>query len=143
MARYRKSAKHPVIAHGLSSHLEKWKHDGRLKYVKALRAAREGLYELFPQGVNAGAALLIDRVVYKALKLSIFEAMDLKGAALDAGAQQRYLLMANSLREDLRLLNALAQKQTPEKQIPSLERYLAGLKEAGQSAGDSRGEKEP
>lgn len=128
---HKRKAKHPVIVTGLYSHLEKWKLDGRCKVVKALENAKAGLAQLFPQGVNGPAAMLIDRIVYKALKLSIFESMDLKGEPMTPGSEQKYLNMANSLREDLRLLNALAQRQVPDKGVPSLEEYLAALKEAG------------
>ncbi len=56
MTTKRKDAKNPVIVHGLSAHLEKWKHDGRLSYVKAMKRAREGLSQFFTHGVSAAAA---------------------------------------------------------------------------------------
>jgi hypothetical protein len=124
MTRYRKNAKHPVIQTGLYAHYEKWKIDWRTTPGRLIKRGKAGLAELFPHGVSAAAALLIDRVVYKALKLSIFETMDLKGAELGAGAHQRYLNMANSLREDLRLLSAMAQKP-PRDDEETLPQYLA------------------
>jgi len=136
MPHKRKDAKNPVIVHGLYADLAKRKIDGRTKLAKAMREARTGLIQLFPGGqTNAAAGLLIDRILFKALKLSLYETQDLKGMeGLSPGSEQRYLNMANSLREDIRLLTALAQKQTPEKEVPDLQEYLAALKEAGKGA---------
>lgn len=133
MPHVRKNAKHPVIVHGLYADLAKRKLDGRTKLAKAMRKARAGLIQLFPGGhTNAAAGLLIDRILFKALKLSLYEAHDLKGMeGLSPGSEQRYLNMANSLREDIRLLTALAQKQTPERG-QELQEYLQTLKKAGQ-----------
>lgn len=132
MTARRKDAKNPVITHGLYADLAKRRIDGRTKVGKALTEARYGLAALFPGGeTNAAAAILIDRIAYKTLKLAMYEAQDLKGMeGVTASSEGKYLSMSNSLREDIRLLMALAQKQAPEA-APSLEDYLAGLKESG------------
>ena len=128
MARHRKNTKNPVITHGLTAHLEKWKHDGRLKYVKAMKAAKEGLAPAIPQGVSAPAALLIDRIIYKSLKLSIYEGGGPQrgGHVTDSAAaipnHGRELAVETSNR------TALALKQTPDKGVPSLAEYLESLK---------------
>ena len=44
--------------------------------------------------------------------------------------EDRYLKMSNSLREDVRLLSTLIDRQVPEKTIPDLETYLNNLKSA-------------
>jgi hypothetical protein len=124
----KRKSKHPVITHGLYARLDELRLDGRTKVVQAMQAAREGLSVLFPQGVNAPAAIVIDRIVFKALKLSLYEASDLSGEAVTAGGEQRYITMSNSLREDLRLLSALAEKKPPEAGVPSLSEYLEALK---------------
>jgi len=127
-----RNSKHPVIVRGLKNGLytvlEKYKLDGRTAPVRAMNRARAGLLQLFPKGANAPAAIIIDRIMYKALKLAIFEGMDMAGEPVTAGGEQRYLTMANSLREDLRLLSALADKKPPEAGAPSLQEYLASLK---------------
>ncbi len=135
MPHKRKDAKHPIITHGLYADLARRKIDGRTKLAKALREARDCLIQLFPGGqTNAAARLLIDRIIYKALKLSLYEAQDLKGMeGISPGSEQRYLNMANSLREDIRLLTALAQRQHSGKEVPELQDYLATLKKAGRS----------
>lgn len=132
MPHNRKDAKHPIVrSTGLLIHLERVKLDRRLRSVQLMEKAREGLLALFPTGVHAAAAIIIDRVVYKALKLSIHEAMDVKGGfEIKPGSEQRYITMSNSLREDLKMLSALADKKPPEAGVPSLEQYLSALKEA-------------
>jgi hypothetical protein len=132
----KRKSRHPVITHGLYSHLESVKLDGRTKVVQALQTAREALALLFPQGVNAPAAMVIDRIVYKALKLSLYEAHELSGGAVAPGGEVRYLTMSNSLREDLRMLAALAEKKPHEPQIPSLEQYLSSLRQANGGGDD-------
>ena len=127
----KRKSKHPVITMGLYAHIEKYKLDGRTKPVQQMARARVALCQLFPQGVNAPAALIIERVLYKALKLSIYEAMDLAGEPMTPGGEQKYLTMANSLREDLRILTALADRKPPEGGVPSLQEYLASLKQTG------------
>jgi len=133
MTHKRKNAKHPVIVHGLYADLAKRKIDGRTKLAKAMREARDGLTQLFHGGeTNAAAALLIDRILYKALKLTLYEAQDLKGMdGISPGSESRYLNMSNSLRDDIRLLIALAEKQAPEKTVPDLHEYLAALEKKG------------
>jgi hypothetical protein len=72
MPHKRKDAKNPVIVHGLYADLAKRKIDGRTKLAKTMREARAGLIILFPGGqTNAAAGLLIDRILFKALKLSL------------------------------------------------------------------------
>jgi hypothetical protein len=135
MPHKRKNAKHPVIVHGLYADIAKRKLDGRTKVVRAMREARAGLAQLFPGGqTNAAAALLIDRIIFKALKLSLYEAHDLKGLeGLSPGSEQGYLNMSNSLREDIRLLTALAQRQSPGREAPDLEEYLQAIRRAGKA----------
>lgn len=134
MPHNRKDAKHPIVrSTGLYIHLERIKLDRRLRSVQLMEKAREGLLELFPTGVHAAASIIIDRVVYKALKLSIYEAMDIKGEfEMKPGSEQKYITMSNSLREDLRMLSTLADRKPPEAGVPSLSQYLASLKQAGQ-----------
>lgn len=132
MPRYRKNAKHPIIKTGLYSHIEKWAIDKRTRLYRSLEAARQGLLSMFPQEPNPAVLLLVDRMLFKGLKLGIYERMEMQGADTGGpGAEQRYLNMANSLREDIRLLTKLASNQSQE-HGPGLMEYLDGLKKAGQ-----------
>jgi len=135
MAHKRKNAKHPVIVHGLYADLEKRKLDGRTRVVKAMKEARAGLMQLFPNGrVNAAASLIIDRVVYKALKLSLYEMQDLKGmSGISPESKNKYLEIANSMRDDLRFLTNLAARQSPEREFPDLSEYLETVKRAARA----------
>ena len=131
MPAYRKNAKHPVIKTGLYSHIEKWDIDKRTKVYRALEAARQGLLGMFPQGASPAVCLLVDRILFKGLKLSIYERMEIQGADTGGpGAEQRYLMMSNSLREDLRLLTTLAARQSVEQDYPDLEEYIKTIKRA-------------
>lgn len=123
-----------TISHGLHADIAKRKIDGRTGLGKALRQGREGLARLFPQGPNEAASLLIDRIVFKALKLALYEATDLKGlAGAGAAAEQRYITMSNSLREDIRLLSQMAQRQQAEPDDPDLKEYLEAIKRAAKA----------
>jgi hypothetical protein len=135
MPHKRKGARNPVIVHGLYADLAKRKIDGRTKVSKAMREIRNGLIQLFPGGqMNAVAGLIIDRLVYKSLKLALYEAHDLKGMeGLSPGSEQRYLAMANSFREDIRLLVNLAARHSPERDFPDLSEYLEIIKKAGKA----------
>jgi len=140
MPRRRKEAKHPIKVHGLFAHMEKWEIDKRTTLARKLAESRAGIASLFPNGPDTTSWMLIDRIIYKGLKLHIFEQMDLKNMAggrtkADAAqeqepnpitpfAAQQYVLMANSLREDIRLLNRLAQAQNPSHEEDDLAEYL-------------------
>ena len=134
MPAYRKNAKHPVIKTGLYSHIEKWELDKRTKFYRALEAARQGLLSMFPQGPSPAVCLLVERILFKGLKLSIYERMEIQGADTGGpGAEQRYLNMSNSLREDIRLLTNLAARQSPEREFPDLNEYLETVKRAARA----------
>jgi hypothetical protein len=134
MPAYRKNAKHPVIKSGLYSHLEKWDIDKRTRVYRALDEARRGLLAMFPQGPTPAVCLLVDRMLFKGLKLSIYERMEIRGGDTGGpGGEQRYLLMANSLREDIRLLTNLAARQSPGQEFPDLEEYLQAIRRAGKA----------
>jgi hypothetical protein len=137
MANKHRKAKHPVITTGLYSHIEKWTLDKRTKIYKALEAARGGLVAMFPQNPSPAACLLIDRILFKGLKLSIYERMEMQGVDTGPGAETRYLAMSNSLREDIRLLTNLTAKEPPEKGVPDLAEYLASLEKVGPKGEDA------
>lgn len=140
MSKYRKNTKHPMIVTGIHAHLDKWTIDKRTSLYRQLQESRQGIASLFPNGPDPASCMLIDRIVYKGLKLHIFEQMDLKNFAggrtkadaskehdpspLTPFAEGRYVTLANSLREDIRLLNKLAQAQNPAHEEADLAEYL-------------------
>lgn len=136
----RKNAKHPIIATGIHAHLDKWTIDKRTSLYRQIQESRVGIAGLFPNGPDPASWMLIDRIVYKALKLSIFEQMDYKRmvggktkaeaakesepSPITSFAEGKYVVVANSLREDIRLLNKLAQLQNPAHEEDDLQEYL-------------------
>jgi hypothetical protein len=124
----KRKAKNPIITTGLAWQLERLKLDRRTKAAKALEAARNSLAALFPGELNAAAEILIDRIVFKALKLSIFERLAIKGHVSPNG-EETYIRLSNSLRDDLRLLMALADRKAPS-EAPDLNQYLKALRES-------------
>ena len=140
MSKYRKNTKHPVIVTGIHAHLDKWTIDKRTRLARQLRESKEGIAAIFPNGPDHACWMLIDRIVYKALKLSIFEQMDYKRmvggktkteaakgddeSPISEWAERAYVTVANSLREDIRLLNKLAQAQNPLHEEDDLQEYL-------------------
>jgi len=96
----------------------------RTKLWTSIESTRRELREYV--GVSTPASeLLIQRIVYKHLRLSYYEAHSLaEGTQGDDG---HYLNMANSLRLDLQTLKNLAGKH----EAPSLKDYLDSLTEVG------------
>jgi hypothetical protein len=131
MPNKRKNAKNPVITHGLYANWQKWQIDGRTAAGKAIRRAREALATIFPKGPDVAANIIIDRVTFKALKASIYEALSINGANL--GKEAEYLAITNSLRSDIRLLCQLAESQGFIGQAPELGEYLASIRQAGKT----------
>jgi hypothetical protein len=145
------------VQSGLWSRPDKWGLDRRLALAKHLDRVRARLAALFPKAPDGAALLLIDRITYKSLKLAMFEALDLaaapetataataltpqqkiqksqvRGHGFPMGNFQRYIQMSNSLREDLRLLHQLANRQAPEPSDPDLAEYLATLRKAAKA----------
>jgi hypothetical protein len=124
----------PMVRHGLYADPAKWDLDGRTTLAKQLVLLREGLAALFPDGPDKAGSLLIDRLVYKSLKLALYEATDLTSTeGVPPGSEMKYLQMAGSLRADLQLLTTLAQRQAPAPGDPDLKEYLETLKKAAKA----------
>lgn len=129
----KKYSQKSMVEHGLCADPSRWDLDGRTLLAKQLTAFRTGLEALFRQGPDHAEKLLIDRVVYKAVKLALYEATDLFGEdGVSPAAEQRYLQMTNSFREDLRLLKAMARDQAPARD-PDLQEYLETLRRAARA----------
>jgi hypothetical protein len=117
------------IRHGLQSNPERWDIDGRTLLAKQLDELRMGLKAMFIGDPDRAAAVLIDRVVYKTLKLAIYEAQDLIGTeALSPSSEVRYMQMANSLRADLIALSTMSRRKPVVGEV-DIQTYLASLSE--------------
>lgn len=133
MANRRKNAKNPVITSGLYVNWQKWQIDGRTAAGRAVKRARATLGSIFPKGPDVAANILIDRVTFKALKASIYEALSINGRKNLAGSESEYLALTNSLRNDIALLCKLADSQGTVSQAPELQDYLSSLREVGKT----------
>lgn len=93
----------PRGIHGLYVSLPKrMKIDGRSKFGKAIRQLRSSLIDDLGGEVSTQESLLVDRIVFKVLRLCSFEAYILKSQGMETERQSReYLTMSNSLRLDL------------------------------------------
>jgi hypothetical protein len=118
-----------VIRHGLYVDLERYRIDGRSALGQALAKSKGALAEMFVNGPDAAASLLINRIMYKALRLELFENWDMSTGEAKPTAVQQYIILSNSLRNDLNALISMTGRQVPHK-APDLHEYLAGLEKA-------------
>jgi hypothetical protein len=113
---------------GLQVALRLDKIDSRTKIGKTVKALYGFLFEYLggPDHASAPAIILVDRIVFKSVKLLLYEKNHLEEILEDTPRQ--YLSLSNSLRSDLSLLAQFAgQKPT----TPELMDYLR--KEYGKS----------
>ena len=61
-----------VIRHGLYLELERYKVDGRSGLGQTLARSKAALAAIFPNGPDAAANILINQIVWKALRLELF-----------------------------------------------------------------------
>jgi hypothetical protein len=99
-----------TIKHGVRSKLDLEIVDGRTKLGKAIAALRTQLRD-YARDISPASELLIQRVIYKSVKLAIYESRMIQNP--DEAAH--YLPMANSLRLDLAALADIASKSKPTK----------------------------
>ncbi len=120
--------------HGLYLSLPKGlKTDGRTRIGKAILQLRRSLIADLGGDVSTQETLLLDRVIFKVLRLCSFEVYLLKSNDDGTPKQSReYLAMSNSLRLDLQALGLERRMQdvTPLKDRLAA---LAGEEEEGQS----------
>ena len=91
--------------------------DGRTRVAKSIKAIRDDLRKYVGE-TSAVSEILISRISYKALKLSLYELSSLQN--LENQEAHYYLPMANSLRLDLQALEVLTGRPQP----PDLESYI-------------------
>lgn len=116
-----------IIRHGLYIDLERYRIDGRSALGQALSKSRAALAAIFPNGQPDPAAnALISRIIYKSLKLEIFESWDMATGEASATAVSQYIVLSNSLRNDLATLMSMVDRKDPPK-APDLHQYLSNL----------------
>lgn len=119
----------PRGRHGLYVSLPKrMKLDGRSRFGKAVTQLRKSLISDLGGDPSTQESLIVDRVVFKVLRLCSFESHILKTQGMESERQSReYLAMSNSLRLDLMAIGL----ERRERDITPLSQRLAAL--AGQS----------
>ena len=113
-----KDTKLQPYRHGLHLDFESREIDTRTKLGKAHQALKHHLREFVGEGTVV-SELLISRIVFKSLKLFLFETSDIENPIADL--PPAYLSMSNSLRRDLVALSQVAGKKTT---APDLMEYL-------------------
>ena len=98
--------------------------DKRTKLGRSIKALRRELREYVGEP-SIGSEILIQRIIFKVIKLAQYEMVSLVNAYTDEA--QHYLPMANSLRLDIQALQKMAGNKS---KTPDLSRYLNKLKEA-------------
>jgi hypothetical protein len=116
-AKFRNTKLQPY-RHGLHLDFESREIDTRTKLGKAHKALKQHLREFVGEGTVV-SELLISRIVFKSLKLFLFESSDIENPIADL--PPAYLSMSNSLRRDLVALSQIAGRKTT---TPDLMTYL-------------------
>ncbi len=89
--------------------------DGRSRFAKAVKALRNDLLQDLGGSPSTQERLILDRAIYKTIRLSSFEAASMNDQASEKESRE-YLAMANSLRLDLQSLG-LARREAPEEDL--------------------------
>jgi hypothetical protein len=116
-AKFRNTKLQPY-RHGLHLDFESREIDTRTRLGKAHKALKQHLREFVGEGTVV-SELLISRIVFKSLKLYLFECSSMESPIADL--PPAYLSMSNSLRRDLVALSQIAGKKTT---TPDLMEYL-------------------
>lgn len=109
-----------AITHGLRAYIDMAAIDKRTKLGKAISALKDQLRNFVGEPTPI-SELLIQRITYKSIKLSLYESYAL--SELSNSEANVYLPMANSLRLDLQALAQLAGKS----KAPSYEEIMRRL----------------
>jgi hypothetical protein len=104
--------------HGLHLDFESREIDTRTRLGKAHKALKQHLREFVGEGTVV-SELLISRIVFKSLKLFLFECADMENPITNL--PHVYLQMSNSLRRDLVALSQVVGSKTT---TPDLMEYL-------------------
>lgn len=121
------------IKHGLYLDLEKYRIDGRSALGQAIARSRAALLAMFPKEADAAANILIGQIIYKSLRIELFQNWDMATGEAKPTAIQHYIILSNSLRNDLNTLMAMTQRQTLAPGDPDLKEYLETLKRAAKA----------
>ena len=113
----------PRGVHGLYATIPRKHHlDGRSRFAKAVKSLRKNLEKDLGDDLSVMETLLLDRLIYKCIRLSSWEAASLKEDSTPSERDMReYVSLANSLRHDLATLGL----QRREADIEDLHAYIA------------------
>jgi len=111
-------AKIAPFKHGLYTEIDLNCLDKRTRLAKAIKSLKKELRD-FVGNPTPATELLIHRIIYKTVKLSLYESTSLQDPKNEEAAH--YLPMSNSLRLDLVALAGMVGKSKP----PDLGKYLA------------------
>lgn len=124
-----------VYQHGLFIQIEKYNIDGKSSLGHAIRRVTEALADLFPQGPTKAAQILIQRMVYKVMRLELFENWDYATGEATPPVMANYIQISNSLRKDLTTLMSMAKGQETPSNDPDLKEYLDTMKRVAKAEG--------
>lgn len=113
-----KDTKLQPYRHGLHLDFESREIDTRTRLGKAHKALKQHLREFVGEGTVV-SEIMINRIVFKSLKLFLFESQNKSNPLADL--PPAYLSMSNSLRRDLVALSQIAGNKTT---TPDLLNYL-------------------
>jgi len=98
-----KKNRHSTAKHALWVDFNRVKIDGRSKLAKTMKFLRHELQRHLGGSPTIGESILIDRIVSKTIKCSLYEA-GFFSSDNRQGSRDHYLALANSLRLDLQTL---------------------------------------
>jgi hypothetical protein len=121
------------VRHGLCVDFKKFRIDGRSTLGRTVKENLRALLSCFNGAPPVAAQLLAKRTAFKMIQASVFEReATFSEQALAPSADERYLKLTNSIREDVKLLHMMArdlkQAQRPTKKPQDLDRYLKAKK---------------
>jgi len=106
--------------HGAFTQIDIKKIDARTREGKTIIAARGALISAIGGDPTPQESILIDRVIFKMLRCTLYEMATLQGKT-NGGSDHIYLAWSNSLRLDLQAIGL----DRKTKQVVDLEQYLA------------------
>ena len=100
----------------------------------SLDKSKAAFAAMFPNGADAAANVLINQIVYKTLRLELFSSWDMATGEGTPTAISHYIVLSNSLRNDLNALIAMTGRQLPAR-VPDLQEYLKKIVQVGVDRG--------
>lgn len=110
------------VKHGLYRKIDMKKIDGRTDLGKTINGLKNEM-RAFVNDPSPSTELLIQRITYKAIRLTLYEHRMLTDPQASENEAVAYIPMANSFRADLKTLSELAGKKA-EEETPDLKKYI-------------------